>query len=262
MPYSRANRVNIWYEVAGDGPAMILVHANPFDNTLWTYQVSHYSTWFTVISVDIRGYGRSTKQTTPFTLKDMCDDIVGVMKSLGIERAILGGCSVGSGIAILLGLDHPDLFQAIFLVGGNSAASDRYQSRIEGYTSDLNTYHLKHMRQLVQPEFSNSRLGAYLLNRYVERQARLDGNAIAQVFRAGNSTSTTDRLATMKVPVLIINGEFDHSLPAGRRTAGLVPGAVHKVLRGTGHACCLEDPAGFDAILTDFLKARGLMPRL
>jgi hypothetical protein len=40
MPYSRANKVDIWYEVAGDGPAMILVHANPFDNTLWTYQVS------------------------------------------------------------------------------------------------------------------------------------------------------------------------------------------------------------------------------
>src|SRR5687768_4606400 len=73
MPYSGANKVNIWYEVAGDGPAMILVHANPFDNTLWTYQVSHYSTWFKVISIDIRGYGRSVKQTTPFTLKDMCD---------------------------------------------------------------------------------------------------------------------------------------------------------------------------------------------
>lgn len=262
MPYSRANGVEIWYEVAGDGPAMVLVHANPFDNTLWTYQAAHYSTWFKVVSVDIRGYGRSTKQTTPFTLKDMCDDVVGVMKDAGVERAVLGGCSVGSGIAILLGLDHPDLFEAIFLVGGNSEASERYQGRIEGYTRDLNDYHLQHMHQLVQPEFSNSRLGAYLLKRYVERQPRLVGEAIGQVFRAGNSTSTTDRLATMKVPVLVINGEFDHSLPAGRRTAALVPGAVHKVLPGTGHACCLEDPAGFDAIVTEFLEAQGLLPPL
>ena len=262
MPYSRANGVDIWYEVAGDGPAMVLVHANPFDNTLWTYQIAHYSTWFRVISVDIRGYGRSTKQTTPFALKDMCDDVVGVMKDLGVERAVLGGCSVGSSIAILLGLDHPDLFDAVILVGGNSEASDRYHARIEGYTTDLKEYHLQHMHLLVQPEFSQSRLGAYLLNRYVERQPRLNGDAIAQVFRAGNSTHTTDRLATMKPPVLVINGEFDHSLPAGRRTAGLVPGAVHKVLPGTGHACCLEDPAGFDALVTEFLEARGLMPSL
>ena len=66
----------------------------------------------------------------------------------------------------------------------------------------------------------------------------------------------------MKVPTLVINGEFDHSLPAGQRTASLVPGAVHKVLPGTGHACCLEDPAGFDRLVIDFLRERDLMPAL
>ena len=262
MPYSHANGNDIWYEVAGEGSAMVLIHANPFDNTLWTYQVSHFSTWYKVISVDIRGYGRSTKQTTPFTLQDMCDDVAGVMKTEGVERAILGGCSVGSSIALLLGLDRPELFDAIFLVGGNSQASDRFQARIEGYTADLKDYHLKHMHLLVEPEFSGSRLGAYLLNRYVERQPRLNGNAIAQVFRAANSSSTTDRLPVMKPPLLVINGEFDHSRSGGELTARLVPGAVHKVLPGTGHACCLEDPAGFDKLLFDFLDERGLVPQI
>jgi pimeloyl-ACP methyl ester carboxylesterase len=262
MPYSRANGVDIWFEIAGEGPAIVLIHANPFDNTLWTYQVTHYSTWFKVISVDIRGYGRSIKQTTPFTLKDMCNDVVGVMKDAGIQRAVLGGCSVGSSIAILLGLDHPDLFDAIILVGGNSEPSDRFGARIDGYTRDLKDYHLKHMHLLVQPEFASSRLGAYLLNRYVERQPRLSGEAIANVFRASNASSTTGRLPTMQPPVLVINGEFDHSLPGGKRTAGLIPDAVHKVLPGTGHACCLEDPAGFDALVTEFLQARGLMPSI
>ena len=95
---------------------------------------------------------------------------------------------------------------------------------------------------------------------WVEREPRLKGEAIAQVFMAGNHTATTDRLGTMKVPTLVINGEFDHSLPAGKTTASLTPGAVHKVLPGTGHACCLEDPAGFDALVIDFLQARKLMP--
>lgn len=262
MPYSRANGVDIWYEVTGDGPAMVLVHANPFDHDLWLYQTAHFSTWFKVIGIDIRGYGRSSKVTAPYALMNMADDVVGVMKDLGIARAVLGGCSVGSSIAIMLGLEHPELFEAIVLVGGNAGSSSRYQGRVDGYRKDLGDYHIRHLRELVAPAFADSPLGRHLLNLWVEREPRLKGEAIAQVFMAGNHTDNTERLPTMAVPTLVINGEFDHSLPAGQRTASLVPGAVHKILPGTGHACCLEDPAGFDRLVIDFLQSRNLMPVL
>ena len=262
MPFSRSNGVDIWYEVKGDGPAMVLVHANPFDHDLWMYQGAHFSTWFKVVGIDIRGYGRSSKVTTPYALKDMCGDVMGVMRDLRLARAVLGGCSVGSGIALLLALDHPELFEAVILVGGNSSSSARYPGRIDGYRANLADYHPKHIRELVQPQFADSRLGRHLLGMFLERGPRLKGEAIAQVFMAGNHTAMTDRLGTMKVPTLVINGEFDNSRPAGERTASLTPGAVHKLLPGTGHACCLEDPAGFDRIVIDFLQARGLMPGL
>jgi 3-oxoadipate enol-lactonase len=262
MALSRANGADIWYETAGEGPAMVLLHANPFDHDLWIYQTAHFSTWFKVIGIDLRGYGRSAKVTTPYTLKDMGNDVVGVLKDLGVTRAICGGCSVGSGLAILLGLDHPDLFDALILVGGNSGVSSRYQGRIEGYRKNLADYHIEHMRELVAPQFAESRLGRHLIGMFVEREPRLDGEAIAQVFMAGNQTDTTERLPGMKVPTLVINGELDHSLPAGRRTASLVPGAVHKILPNTGHACCIEDPAGFDRLVIEFLQGRGLMPAL
>ena len=97
---------------------------------------------------------------------------------------------------------------------------------------------------------------------WVEREPRLSGEAIAQVFMAGNHTDTTERLPTMTVPTLVINGALDNSLPAGQHTASLIPGAVHKVLPGTGHACCIEDPAGFDRLVIDFLRERHLMPKL
>ena len=262
MPYSTRSGVNIWYEVTGDGPALVLIHANPFDHDLWLYQTAHFSTWFRVIGIDIRGYGRSAKVTAPFTLKDMCNDALSVMDELGIDRAVLMGCSVGSGTAILLGLDHPDRFNALVLVGGNSGSSDRYMRRVEGYRRDLGAYHIEHMRELVAPSFIESRLGGHLLNMFVEREAGLSGEAIARVFMAGNSTDTTPRLPEMKVPTLVINGEYDHSLKAGQRTASLVPGAVHRMLKGTGHACCIEDPAGFDALVLDFLRERNLIPEL
>src|SRR5687768_5504712 len=156
MPVSRSNGVDIWYEVEGGGPAMVLVHANPFDHDLWMYQSAHFSTWFTVVGIDIRGYGRSSKVTTPYSLEDMTNDVVGVMGDLSIARAVLGGCSVGSSIALLLALDHPELFDAVFMVGGNSASSSRYQSRIDGYRKDLGDYHIKHLRELVAPAFADS----------------------------------------------------------------------------------------------------------
>jgi pimeloyl-ACP methyl ester carboxylesterase len=260
MPVSRVTGVAIHYEVAGDGPALVMIHANPFDHSLWLYQIAHFSTWFKVIAIDIRGYGRSDKVTEPYNLRDMCDDVIGVLDKEGIEHAVVMGCSVGSGISILLGLDNPDRFDAVILVGGNSGGSNRFHKRIEGYTSDLGGYHITHMHELVAPTFAHTPLGEYLFNMHVEREPRLDGEAISCVFRAGNGTETTDRLPDMRVPTLIINGEHDHSLPAGQKTAALIPNAVHEVLPGTGHACCLEDPAGFDKVVIDFLAEHGLMP--
>ena len=260
MPVSRATGVAIHYEVAGDGPAMVMIYANPFDHCLWLYQIAHFSTWFKVIAVDIRGYGRSDKVTEPYTLRDMCDDVIGVLDQEGVDHAVLMGCSVGSTMAILLGLDHPERFDALVLVGGNSGVSSRYEDRIAGYTADLPGYHPKHMRQLVAPSFPETALGGYLFNMFVEREPRLDGEAIACVFRAGNGTETTERLLDMRPPTLVINGEHDHSLPAGQNTAALIPNALHEILPGTGHACCLEDPAGFDALVIDFLSQHGLMP--
>jgi 3-oxoadipate enol-lactonase len=262
MPYSRSNNVDIWYETAGDGPAMVFVHANPFDHDLFLYQSAHFSTWFKVINIDVRGYGRSVKMTAPFTLADLCADVVGVMQDCGVARAIFMGCSVGGSIGIMLGLDHPELFDAIILVGGSAGPSGRFQTRIDGYTENLDTYHRKHLLHIIRPDFAASRLGAYLVDCITERGKRLKAEAICQVFRAGNGVDMTDRLVDMKPSVLSINGEFDNSLKASRETAALIPDAIHKVLPGTGHVCCLEDPAGFDAIVIDFLKSKGLMPEL
>ena len=262
MSYSKANGIKIYYEVSGEGFPFVLVHANPFDHNLWMYQVSHFSTYFKIIAIDIRGYGRSDKPTTPFTLKDMADDVLGVCRNEGIREAILGGLSVGSGIALLLGLDYPAMFKALILVGGNSGGGGYIQERIDGYTkTGIEKYHIQHLEELVSPESPKTKLGRYLLHTFVERDPWLSGESIAQIFRARAGTDMTLRLSSLTVPTLVINGEYDNSLAAGQKTAELIPGAIHKVLPKTGHACCIEDPAGFDAFVVEFLTSQGLMPR-
>jgi len=258
--FADSNGVKIYYETSGEGLPFVWVHANPFDHNLLIYQVAHFSTFYKMIALDIRGYGRSDKPTTPFSLRDMADDVLAVCRAEGVEEAIIGGVSVGSGIALLLGLDHPDMFRAVILVGGSSGGGGRIQDRIDGYTADVSTYHQKHIEELVAPGFAETKLGSYLLNIFLERNPWLSGESIAQIFRARAGTDMTLRLAEMTVPLLVINGEHDLSLEGGKKTARLTPGAVHKVLPGTGHACCIEDPAGFDELVAEFLKAQKLWP--
>ena len=270
MPYSVNRGVKTHYEVSGEGPAMVLIHANPFDHTLFLYQILYFSALFTVVTPDLRGYGRSDIVTTPFTLGDLADDVYGVCRQEGITEAIVVGVSTGSGIALLLALDRPELCRAVVLVGGGSGKGEltpedlaQPTARMQGYLEKgLAGYHLEHLEDLVSSDFAQSELGGFLLRSFVDRGRELGwkANGIVEVLRARRGLDMTSRLGEMRVPTLVINGEFDNGMPGGTRTAALVPGAVHKILPGVGHACCLEDPGTFNTVVTAFLGDNGLLP--
>ena len=132
MPYSSRNSVKTYYEVSGEGFPLVLVHANPFDRRMFIYQVAHFSTLFKVINIDLRGYGYSDKPAIPITMTDLCDDVVAVCRQEGMREALFLGVSVGGVMGLQLGLDHPEIFKALILVGCSSMPGDRYQSRIDG----------------------------------------------------------------------------------------------------------------------------------
>ena len=252
--------VKIYYEVAGQGPAMVLIHAIPFDHSLWLYQMAHFSTWFRVITLDLRCFGRSTMVTTPFTFEDMARDVLGVMDDEKIDKAVVMGCSIGSKLALLLGGMWPERFSAVIQVGGNSGPQD-FERRIKEYGSEpFSAYRREHMRYGNRKGFADTPLGKYIHNILSERDPWFDKAAIIRVFQALSAGDAKPYLAGYKPPTLVINGEFDNARPQGEQTARLIPGARHKVLPGCGHACMIEDPAGFDDSVIAFLKEVGLMP--
>ena len=262
MPKSRANGIDVHYEVSGDGPGLVLIHAIPFDNTLWLYQMAHFSTWFTVASVDLRGWGRTEKVTTPFALEDICRDVIGVMDDLRMDKAIVMGCSIGSKTALMLGAYWPERFDAVIQVGGNSGPQD-FAARIDGYGAEpFSPYRRAHMDFGVTDGFAASAMGRYLFANLAERDPWHVPAAIQRTFQALSAADLRPGLSEYPLPTLIINGEFDNARPRGTATAAAIPGARHEVLEGAGHACMIEDPAGFDALVIDFLESRGLMPAL
>jgi pimeloyl-ACP methyl ester carboxylesterase len=259
MPYSTRNGLRIHYEVHGDGPPMVLIHANPFDRRLWLYQIARFSAFYRVIAVDLRGYGHSDKPEASFTLADMLDDVLGVCADEGVTRAIFAGVSVGSGIALLASITRPDMVAAAILVGGSSAGPRDVNAILAGFEGKPLGEHLMHlMRGYVAPGFADTPLGDYLLNLFVENSATLSVACIANIFRARASCNMTESLGGVHLPVLVVNGAFDGSLPAGRRTASMLPNAEHVVIDDAGHACCLEKPQAFDAAIIAFFVRNGL----
>jgi pimeloyl-ACP methyl ester carboxylesterase len=262
MPISRRNGVEIYYEVAGRGPALVMLHAIPFDHRLWTYQMMRFSTWFRCIAVDLRCWGRSAKVREPFTFRDMADDIIGVMDDEGASEGIVMGCSVGSKLALMLGVDDPARFKGVIMVGGNSGPQNQFEHRIKGYREEpLPAYRKAHLEFGVSQRFAKSAFGQYLLESFMDATEGLDGLAIGRVFEAMSVADVQPKLATFNTPSLVINGEFDGALPRGTETAKMIPGARHAILKDAGHACMIEDPEAFDAAVIAFLGDHGLMPK-
>lgn len=266
MPVSRANHVDINFETVGSGPTMVLIHPLPFDHNVWLYQQARFSAHFRIFSMDLRGWGASAKPTDPFTLEDMGRDIMALLAESGVTKnAIVIGCSIGAKIALMLACDHPDVFCAAVLVGGHSGPQPQFDHRIAGYRDnarrgELRRYHLDHLRYGVTADWANTPLGNYLVSGFADRGADLNADSIARVFEALTVSDLTPRLHSYRTPTLVVNGEHDNALSAGRKTASLIHDCEHFILPGTGHCCFIEAPETFDARVIAFLGNHGLMP--
>src|SRR5687768_15706247 len=108
----------LYYEVHGEGPALVLVMGIGYDSSLWTLaQVPALSTQFRVVLVDNRDAGRSSKASHSYSIADMADDLVGLLDALGIQRTHLMGLSMGGMIAQEFALRYPDRLDRLVLAG-------------------------------------------------------------------------------------------------------------------------------------------------
>ena len=90
------NGAQLWVEAEGDGPAVLFVHGGLGDSRLWEPQARALAPRFRTIRYDLRFWGRSESPGVEFSA---IDDLIGVLDSLGVERAALIGLSLGGGLA-------------------------------------------------------------------------------------------------------------------------------------------------------------------
>jgi pimeloyl-ACP methyl ester carboxylesterase len=136
MPYSERNGVKTYYEATGEGMPFVMLHANPCDHWMWSYQIANFSHRFRVIAPDMRGYGRTDKPLEIYSFDALVEDVLGVLEQEGVENGILAGASMGSKMAFKLAAARPGLFQAHIHVGGNAFRGTSYDDRIVGYETE------------------------------------------------------------------------------------------------------------------------------
>lgn len=113
---TRGAEVDLAFRVRGSGPAIVLLHGTSANHAVWEPVAEALSAHATVIALDQRGHGRSDTPATGYTGPDFAGDVVTVLDALGIERAIVGGHSLGGRNAWLVGALHPDRVAAVVAV--------------------------------------------------------------------------------------------------------------------------------------------------
>jgi 3-oxoadipate enol-lactonase len=249
------NGARLWYDEAGEGQAVLLLHGGLGDSGLWEPVVQFLAGRFRTIRTDLRFFGRSTGPAAPWSWED---DVVGVLDELGVERAGLVGLSLGGRVAVNVALAYPERLWAVAGVvpalaghGGapySAEQEDRYDAAEAA--GDLDA--------AMEVDFEVwAPLGADDRMRELWR-ATPDANPLPDGIgpRAPAGPPAKERLGELQVPALVVTATHD---PAGFREIGplvasTAPDARHVEL-DSDHYVTLREPELLSGVLLEFLLA-------
>src|SRR5437660_12337913 len=103
----------IYYEVAGQGHPLVLIHGGQLDRRMWDEQFQFFASRYKVIRYDVRGFGQSPAANKPFS---QSEDLATVLKCAKADKAYVVGLSLGGRIAIDFTLAHPEMVDALIPV--------------------------------------------------------------------------------------------------------------------------------------------------
>jgi 3-oxoadipate enol-lactonase len=261
----RTNEQELFYEIHGNGPPLVLVMGIGYDSSLWTLQqVPVLSTRFRVVILDNRDAGRSSRARHPYTIADMADDVAGLLDTLDIHRTHLLGLSMGAMIGMEFALRHADRLDRLVLAGP-AAAPER------SAVDPISVWNWVKANDASGEVFGGQQLtwlfsSAFLRNHQAVQETvallasnpnPLDSAAYDRQAQAYLHFDALDRLDRIKAPTLVIVGEQDLLTPpwVAREVAEGIPGARFEIVTGNGssHVMPLERPDDFNQLVTNFL---------
>ncbi len=253
MPTIDRAGVSIHYESHGPGdnaaPPILLSHGYGATARMWDGQVAAFAGRWRLILWDMRGHRQSGDPRDPSAYSQALSvaDMAAVLDACGVERAIIGGLSLGGVMSLAFHLAHPERVRALMLFDTgpgfrNPEARRQWNLRAEARARELETKGLAE----AGGGGAETRLGRHCSAQGLAGAAR---GMLAQY-----DSSLIDSLPTIAVPTLVLVGADDrHFLAAADYMAAKIPGATKVVIPDAGHAANLDQPGAFNRAVEDFL---------
>jgi pimeloyl-ACP methyl ester carboxylesterase len=131
MPTATVNGIEIAYQDVGEGFPLVLCHEFAGSMESWEHQVHYFSRFYRVITYNARGYPPSGVPTDASAYsQDMAvEDLYGLLRQLDIERAYIGGLSMGGSTTLHFGIRHPEMAKALIVAAAGSGSDDPEEFR-------------------------------------------------------------------------------------------------------------------------------------
>lgn len=257
------NGARLWYEEAGSGPALVMLHGHLIDSGQWDSQIAAFAPEFRVVRYDARGFGRSDKPVESFAF---FEDLRTLLRLLEIERACLMGCSGGGATIIDLALAHPEMVGALVLVDSGlfrHPFAEQPPPKLVELRAAWERGDLDRAVELALQIWTDGerrrpeQVEAQARERTREMMARQFGRPPVTAEARTLDPPAITRLEEIRAPALVILGgeDFAPAHDIAEALATRIPGARKVIIPDAGHHPNLEHPELFNETVLEFLRA-------
>ncbi len=258
MPYFKANDINLYYELQGQGTPILFIHGLGSSTRDWEYQTPFFKEKYQLLLVDLRGHGKSDKPDHPYSVTQFANDIAQIIKGLFPQGLHVVGHSLGGMVAFQLTLDHPELVKTLTIV--NSAPAVIFPSIKVQFFFMLRSFDIrffgmgntsKRLAKMLFPEPGQ----AQLHDTFVQRWCENDPKAYLNSLKAFSGWSVMHRLSNLTCPTLIITADNDYTPVTFKEFyTKLIPNAELVVIKNSRHITIVDQPDEFNKTVGIFLE--------
>lgn len=258
MPKQKVNDIKMYYESTGEGEPLLLIHGLGSSTRDWEFQVPTFSQKYRVITIDLRGHGKTDKPKGPYNMQMFAKDIAELLEIIGVTSTHILGISLGGGIAFQFAVDYPELVKSLIIVNaGIEIPADSFKMKLEAFKriSIVRLVGMKKMGQVLAPRLFIKPEQEDLRQKLIERWQENDKKAYLSAMRALIGWSIRDHLDKIKCPTLIIGSDQDYAPSSIKEEyTTLLPNAKFIEIKDAGHAVAIEKPEEFNEIVMNFLS--------
>jgi len=246
----RDDGVSLYYEVHGQGPAILLTHGYSATSQMWVGQVAPLAQDHTLVTWDMRGHGRSDSPGDPALYSEAATvaDMAALLDAVGAETAIVGGLSLGGYMSLAFNRVHPERVRALLII--DTGPGYKNDEAREGWNRNA-------LRTAERYETDGlAWLAGGTSERRTAQHTSAKGLALAaRGMLTQSNAGVISSLPDIRAPSIVVVGSEDTPfLAASDYMASKIPGAQKVVIEGAGHAANIDKPKAFNAAILGFLK--------